>query len=1658
VKKSTFLNFSGLTLAMLMLAVAAYSIFIAVHQADPQETVVLGQTQLAAGSPAGFRVLVRNRVSGQPVKGAKLHVSLISKTSGAISLGSFVADRTGTFDGSLNVPDVAPGDYEIIVDTSSRLGRDHIVRKIQVLRPARLFLSCDKPIYQPGQTIHMRSLMLNARTGKPFTNEPVTFEVSDSNGNKVFKESLKSSAFGIASTDFVLATELNLGRYRLAAVAGPTTVERTVEVKQYVLPKFKVHVVTDQAYYLPGQAVSGTVEAHYFFGKPVGNATIKLAASTLEEKPVCVAMLSGQTDAVGKFPFHFVLPDFFVGLPQKNAHAVLDLTAEVQDAAAHSEKTTASLTVAQNDLEIAAIPETGSLVSGVENIIYVLASYPDGRPTSCKVFLKGVSYTTDAQGACEIKMTPSEATQSLDLTALDQAGHKAKLTFQADKTQIAPNLLIRADKSVYQAGETANLTILSPEDDTTLFVDAIKDGQTVLTKSTSLHNHRAQCSFALPSSLTGALVVNAYVITARGEDQGSSRVLYINPAGGLRIATKLSKPVYRPGELASVDFDVTDSQGHPAAAALGIAAVDESVFALQENRPGLLRQFLDAEGDMLRPRYQINFFDNPSQILLGTQTNQKLASAYLASLQGRPVGGGAYSFLREDSNAQSLINELQKFQGTAEYDSLRKNPQFTDAFQFLEDNQGSYNLREATGPAKQRAVEAHRHAYFDTLGKWLTNAFIALVFLTPIVLLAIRSFQTPKFESPQSHTPSVCAAVWATRLYNKFGALTIFPLAWYPAGFALLHDSPSAGWFLLAVETVTVLALVGLGGRDIRYANREPAAWSTHLAGVCLTTFFAQFAFSRAAFILIALREVDGNYGILLCLGSIVAPLIIWAVYGFGLKIQLAQRGITVATPKLSLVLWTATVLMVLVLSSMMMPALARAKQKAQRISLINTLKQIDTEKRIFEADNPSPEPAPEKPPRVRRDFPETLLWRPELITDDHGHATLEVPLADSITTWRTSIDGVSAAGKIGSAEVPIPVFQDFFVDLDLPVSMSLGDEISVPIACYNYLNEPQDIRLTLAGSDWFESSSREATVHLAPNEVKSARMSIKVARVGDRSLRVTARGTKMSDAVEREIRVLPVGEKIEHTRNDVLHGDFTDVVSIPTKSIPDSEKLVAKFYPSRFSEIVEGLDSIFEAPHGCFEQTSSTTYPNVLALDYLKRVGRLTPEVEIKARQFINTGYQRLLTFEVRGGGFEWFGHSPAHVGLTAYGVLEFMDMSRIQNIDQDMFDRTVKWLLAQQNADGSWNQADGMDDWAQRKPLTAYVAWSLAEAGDRSANLDKALDYLRNHPDEISTPYGKALAANAFLTHDRKDSFGQQLAIQLHDSAFTGETNTVHWTSLGSSLTFSRGVGLEVETTALTTLALIKAGLWPQTVKQALNWISRAKEPNGTWGSTQATILAMRALLAGSSAPLGQDFQSVVTVEINHQTVETFRLNSDNSDVMKQINLTKYLRMGENQIHFHQTPEGELPFQLAGTYWNPSLGHRPAIAVGREPLQITMQYDHSILAVNATLNCAVAVTNNTRQRIKMAIVDLGIPAGFEVDDAAFAAMVDRNEIAKFETTGSQIILYLSEISESAPFRFSYTLRAKYPLRVQTPPSAVYEYYQSKNRAETKPVTLIAQ
>jgi uncharacterized protein YfaS (alpha-2-macroglobulin family) len=223
-------------------------------------------------------------------------------------------------------------------------------------------------------------------------------------------------------------------------------------------------------------------------------------------------------------------------------------------------------------------------------------------------------------------------------------------------------------------------------------------------------------------------------------------------------------------------------------------------------------------------------------------------------------------------------------------------------------------------------------------------------------------------------------------------------------------------------------------------------------------------------------------------------------------------------------------------------------------------------------------------PTRVREYFPETMLWQPALITDDQGRAEIPVNFADSITTWRLSASASNLSGALGGVSTPLRVFQDFFVDIDLPVALTQNDEVAFPVAVYNYLKEPQTLKLELQNESWFELTDNQGLIRsldLKPNEVTAVKFRIKARKIGQQPLLVRATGSKMSDAVKRSIEVIPDGQKIERVVTDKLTGHVTQTVTIPGDAVPDASKLIVKIYPGIFSQVLEGTEGMLRLPGG---------------------------------------------------------------------------------------------------------------------------------------------------------------------------------------------------------------------------------------------------------------------------------------------------------------------------------------------------------------------------------------------------------------------------------------------------------------------------------------------
>lgn len=469
-------------------------------------------------------------------------------------------------------------------------------------------------------------------------------------------------------------------------------------------------------------------------------------------------------------------------------------------------------------------------------------------------------------------------------------------------------------------------------------------------------------------------------------------------------------------------------------------------------------------------------------------------------------------------------------------------------------------------------------------------------------------------------------------------------------------------------------------------------------------------------------------------------------------------------------------------------------------------------------------------------------------------------------------------------------------------------------------------------------------------------------------------------------------------------------------------------------------------------------TYPNVLVLDYLQTADIATPELQLQAESYIATGYQRLLSFEVDGGGFSLFGNAPAQLFLTAYGLFEFTDMARVYPVDEAVIERTAQWLLSQQQADGSWADEGFSEHWriGSQLPTTAYISWALIEAGfGETAQIEQAITYLRQHAAEAEDPYWLALVANALVAYQPEHASTEAALNRLAAMAVT-DGDTVYWTTAQGSFMGSAGQSGSIETTALASYALLKTNRNPALINGSLAYLIQAKDSFGTWQSTQATILTLRTFIL-SARTSGQASESAtVTVSLNKELTESIDINPNNADVVHYLAFDKgFSPTGQNRVQLEVEGDGNLMYQVTTSYYLPweELPPQPDL---EELMDVSVAYDRTALNVNDTVRVEVEATLNEAGVVKMALLDLGIPPGFTVLAEDLRRLVGDKVIAQYELTGRQAIIYLEDFSSEQPLKFSYRLQARFPMRAQTPASIAYDYYNPTAQTTKPPFEMV--
>ena len=149
---------------------------------------IRGQQSYLSGSQASIRVIVTDSQNDLIPGRAALRIDLKGPEKERRNLYNGHLNQRGTTEANVQFPAGLVGNCELLYTVDTSIGSTEFTQTVRLQDKVGILLTTEKPVYQPGQTIHIRALALDRANHNAAANRPLTFEVEDSRGNKVLRK------------------------------------------------------------------------------------------------------------------------------------------------------------------------------------------------------------------------------------------------------------------------------------------------------------------------------------------------------------------------------------------------------------------------------------------------------------------------------------------------------------------------------------------------------------------------------------------------------------------------------------------------------------------------------------------------------------------------------------------------------------------------------------------------------------------------------------------------------------------------------------------------------------------------------------------------------------------------------------------------------------------------------------------------------------------------------------------------------------------------------------------------------------------------------------------------------------------------------------------------------------------------------------------------------------------------------------------------------------------------------------------------------------------------------------------------------------------------------------------------------------------------------
>nr|BAE45241.1 complement component C3-2 [Danio rerio] len=718
-----------------------------------------------------------------------------------------------------------------------------------------------------------------------------------------------------------------------------------------------------------------------------------------------------------------------------------------------------------------------------------------------------------------------------------------------------------------------------------------------------------------------------------------------------------------------------------------------------------------------------------------------------------------------------------------------------------------------------------------------------------------------------------------------------------------------------------------------------------------------------------------------------------------------------------------------------------------------------------------------------RTQFPESWLWEEFDLCDKCSKPSKNkvTYLKDSITTWQILAISLSPTHGICVAEPEeIVVFKSFFIDLKVPYSAVRGEQVEIKAIIHNYT--PKHLKkvrvefLETAGvcSAASKKGKYRATVNVDKDSSVAVSFVIVPMTLESQHIEVKASILDYTDGVRKTLKVVSEGvltkfrsQKLE--LNPAKKGEQPLLLraGIPGDQVPGTP--VHSYITVTGEEISQSIEhaingsfmgELIKRPGGCGEQNMAKMTLPVVATHYLDNTNQWE-SVGIDRRKVainhIKTGYDGQLKYRKPDGSYAIWINTPSSTWLTAYVAKVFAMANDFFAIEENVICSALKWLVMhKQLPDGSFKEdapvydksiMGGIEGQNTDVSLTAFVLIAMQEGkeicggtvGSLHESMRKAVAFLKDRLPKLTNPYAVALTSYALANADSLN----KAILMMHST----KVNDGRFWNVPERQYYS------IEATAYAVLALVKAKDY-DTAGEAVHWLAKQKSSHGGYDTTQVTIMVFQAV-----AEYHAQTQDLNNFDLNVELVVPGRRKTDRWTIQRSnVHLARSGNVDMNKdFTVIAKGTGSAILSVLTLYYARPFEKKTDCTF----FDLSVKLDkipETKPGTNGTYNFILDFFyKNKKNDATMTILDIGLPTGFDIDEADLKQLSTGKEryIQKYEknkvlSERGSLIIYLNKVSHEVSEKLVFRMHKTFNVGLLQPASVtIYEYYSPDARCK---------